>query len=91
MGRTNTHKHTLTVIYIYIYIYLYNCRASIINSNKHALLDTCALCLYIFVGHLVMVSLDIFFVDIISWGSCSQMEVFPDKYRGSVNQMLSKE
>ena len=53
--RTNTHTHT----------YTHNCRASIMNSNKHAWLDTCALCLYIFVGHLVMVSLDIFFVDLI--------------------------
>ena len=52
--KKHTHTHT------------HNCRASIINLNKHALLDTCALCLYIFVGHLVTVSLDIFFVDIIS-------------------------
>lgn len=49
-----------------------------INLNKHALLDTCASYLYILVVHRVMVGLDIFVKDIISWASCSQMEAFLD-------------
>ena len=49
-----------------------------INLNRHALLDTCTSYLYILVGHRVMVGLNICVGVIIPWGSCSQMEVFPN-------------
>ena len=49
-----------------------------INLNRHALLDTCASYLYILIRHRVMVGHNIYVGGIISWGSCSQMEVFPN-------------